>query len=75
MRQNLHRTSGAKEDREGRTICKEGIVDEAIYSLHVVEDSEWLRGFLGRGWELNAIVIFHRGLVIPASLGATCKST
>ena len=62
---DVHGPSGAKDDWRDWAICKEGIVDEAFCGLHIVEDSEWCRGFLGRDWrELNVIdiEICHRGM-------------
>lgn len=46
-------------------ILKEGIIDEAICSLHIFEDPKWL--LRGDERELNTFVIFHRGSIRQAS--------
>lgn len=60
---DVHGTSSTEDDWGVCAIRKEGIVDETIYNLHIVEDSEWLRGIAGNNsssrWEMNGFVVFH----------------
>lgn len=59
---DIHGTPSTEDDWRVCTICKEGVVDEAICSLHIVEDSEWPRGLIrGNSRRDRSIVIavFH----------------